>query len=206
MERSGSIGPRVAAEIDAPIWLVTRGAQRVTRADTVSPVQSCLWGFGRTASFELPRLWGGLADMAAGAPTTGRVDRPHPRGAAGRRPDRAAGWRRVLRPGGPAPGSAGGARSNCDADATYLVTGGLGAVGLEIAEYLAAHGAGNLVLTGRRPPSDAALARIDAIREQYGCDGRGPRRRRRRPGRRRPSTGHHPYGIAAAGRHRACRR
>ena len=55
-------------------------------------------------------------------------------------------------------------------DATYLVTGGLGAVGLELAEYLAAHGAGHLVLTGRRPPSEAARRRIEAVREQYGCE------------------------------------
>ena len=43
-------------------------------------------------------------------------------------------------------------------------------VGLEIAEYLAAHGAGHLVLTGRRPPGDAAQRRIEALREQYGCE------------------------------------
>ncbi len=49
------------------------------------------------------------------------------------------------------------------------MTGGLGALGLEIAEYLAAHGARHLVLIGRRPPSDAAQQRIDAIGEQYGC-------------------------------------
>ena len=58
----------LAAELEVPIWLVTRGAQRVTRADTVSPVQSSLWGFGRTASYEHPQIWGGLADMAAGRP------------------------------------------------------------------------------------------------------------------------------------------
>ncbi len=55
-------------------------------------------------------------------------------------------------------------------DATYLVTGGLGSVGLEIAGYLAAHGARHLVLTGRRSPSDAAQRRIDALREQHGCE------------------------------------
>src|SRR6201999_1149224 len=55
-----------AAELRTPIWLVTRGAQRVTDADTVSPDQSCLWGFGRAASLEHPRLWGGLADLAEG--------------------------------------------------------------------------------------------------------------------------------------------
>ena len=37
-------------------------------------------------------------------------------------------------------------------DATYLVTGGLGSIGLEIAGYLAAHGAKHLVLTSRRAP------------------------------------------------------
>ena len=45
----------VAAELRTPIWVVTRGAQRVTDADTVSPDQSCLWGFGRAASLEHPR-------------------------------------------------------------------------------------------------------------------------------------------------------
>src|SRR6516225_10084226 len=55
-----------AAEVRAPVWVVTRGAQRATSADTVSPVQSSLWGFGRAAALEYPRLWGGLADLSAG--------------------------------------------------------------------------------------------------------------------------------------------
>src|SRR6185437_4215626 len=55
-------------------------------------------------------------------------------------------------------------------DTTYLVTGGLGSIGLEIAGYLAAHGAKHLVLTSRRAPSDAAQQRIDALSEQYGCE------------------------------------
>ncbi len=50
------------------------------------------------------------------------------------------------------------------------MTGGLGAIGLEVAGYLAAHGARHLVLTSRRAPSDAAQQRIDAIREQSGCE------------------------------------
>ncbi|MDT5173194.1 MAG: hypothetical protein QOG37_445, partial [Mycobacterium sp.] len=55
-----------AAELRSPIWLITRGAQRVTGADNVSPVQSCLWGFGRAASLEHPQVWGGLVDLSAG--------------------------------------------------------------------------------------------------------------------------------------------
>ena len=35
-------------------------------------------------------------------------------------------------------------------DATYLVTGGLGSLGYEVARWLAEQGAGQLVLAGRR--------------------------------------------------------
>ncbi|WP_319454754.1 MULTISPECIES: SDR family NAD(P)-dependent oxidoreductase [unclassified Mycobacterium] len=161
----------LAAELEAPIWLVTRGAQRVTRADTVSPVQSLLWGYGRTASYEHPQLWGGLADMAAG----GADDWPglvaHVLAApAGEDQlalrDGAAYFERLSRRSAP-PATA---PLELRRDATYLVTGGLGAVGLELAEYLAAHGAGQLVLTGRRPPGQDARRRIEAIREQSNCE------------------------------------
>ena len=63
----------VAADLRAPIWLVTRGAQRVSDTDTVSPDQSCLWGFGRAAALELPQVWGGLADLP-GSESTGTTE------------------------------------------------------------------------------------------------------------------------------------
>ncbi len=46
------------------------------------------------------------------------------------------------------------------ADATYLVTGGLGGLGLEVARWLVSRGARSLVLAGRRPPSTTAAARV----------------------------------------------
>ena len=51
-------------------------------------------------------------------------------------------------------------------EATYLITGGLGGVGLTVAEWMAENGAGHLVLLGRRAPSDeaaAAIRRIEAL-------------------------------------------
>ncbi|HEY1412096.1 MAG TPA: SDR family NAD(P)-dependent oxidoreductase, partial [Rhodopila sp.] len=54
------------------------------------------------------------------------------------------------------------------AQATYWITGGLGALGLETADWLAGAGARHLVLSGRRPPSDAAARRIRAL-EQRGA-------------------------------------
>ncbi|MFJ8577835.1 SDR family NAD(P)-dependent oxidoreductase [Micromonospora sp. NPDC093277] len=58
---------------------------------------------------------------------------------------------------------------------TYLISGGLGALGLSLAEFLVAHGAGGLVLLGRSAPNAAAQARVAALRrsaavEVLGCD------------------------------------
>jgi acyl transferase domain-containing protein/NADPH:quinone reductase-like Zn-dependent oxidoreductase/acyl carrier protein len=165
----------VAAELRRPIWMVTRGAQRVTDADTVSPDQSCLWGFGRAASLEHPQVWGGLVDLAEGtadewSQLINRVAAA-PRDSAIREDqlalrDQTVYVPRLSRRVGQ-PSATPLALRN---DATYLVTGGLGSIGLEIAGHLAAHGARHLVLTGRRSPSDAAQQRIDALREQHGCE------------------------------------
>ena len=49
-------------------------------------------------------------------------------------------------------------------DGTYLVTGGLGGIGLALAEWLAERGAGTVVLNGRRAPDAAAERAIEALR------------------------------------------
>lgn len=162
-----------AAQLRRPIWVVTRGAQRVTDGDTVSPDQSCLWGFCRAAALEHPQVWGGLADLTEGSAEewlrlVNQITEP--RDSAIREDqvalrDQAVYVPRLIRRAGEPIPTPLALRD----DATYLVTGGLGSIGLEIAGYLAAHGARQLVLTGRHSPSDAAQRRIDAIREQYGC-------------------------------------
>jgi NADPH:quinone reductase-like Zn-dependent oxidoreductase/acyl carrier protein len=50
------------------------------------------------------------------------------------------------------------------ADATYLITGGLGAIGLHAARWLVAQGARHVVLAGRGAPSEGARAAMDAMR------------------------------------------
>lgn len=54
------------------------------------------------------------------------------------------------------------------ADASYLVTGGLGALGLEVGRWLVEQGARHLVLAGRSAPSGAASAAIQQM-EQAGA-------------------------------------
>ncbi|MFJ2743705.1 SDR family NAD(P)-dependent oxidoreductase [Streptomyces sp. NPDC087440] len=51
---------------------------------------------------------------------------------------------------------------------TYLITGGLGALGLETARYLVAQGARQLVLVGRSAPTPDAERALDALREHAG--------------------------------------
>ena len=158
------------AELRAPIWVVTQGAQRVTDADAVSPEQSSLWGFCRAAALEYPQVWGGLADLSGGRTDEWSRLINHVVAAApgedqiALREHAIQVPRLVRRTGQPNP-----EKLHLRSDATYLVTGGLGAIGLEIAEYLAARGARNLVLTSRRTPDATAQARIDALSGQHGC-------------------------------------
>ena len=51
-------------------------------------------------------------------------------------------------------------------DRTYLVTGGLGGIGVVVANWLADHGAGTIVLNGRRPPDPAAAEAIEALKSR----------------------------------------
>ncbi|MCX4849541.1 type I polyketide synthase [Streptomyces sp. NBC_00893] len=54
-------------------------------------------------------------------------------------------------------------RGRFRADGTYLISGGLGALGLSLAEFLAERGAGALVLFGRSGPSPDAAQRVAAL-------------------------------------------
>ena len=158
-----------AADLDGTLWVVTRAAQHVTDTDIVAPEQSSLWGFCRAAALEYPKVWGGLADLAGGADDWAALIRQiaHPKSGQDQialRDNAVHVPRLVRRTGHPKP-----EQLQLRSDATYLVTGGLGAIGLEIAGYLAEHGAGHVVLTSRRTPDDSTRTRIDSLGQQHGC-------------------------------------
>jgi acyl transferase domain-containing protein/acyl carrier protein len=56
-----------------------------------------------------------------------------------------------------------GARERLRTDGAYVVTGGLGALGLAVAGWLVERGVRDLVLIGRRPPSGEAASAIGAM-------------------------------------------
>lgn len=64
---------------------------------------------------------------------------------------------------GQEPGARGQGQAAIEAQASYLITGGMGALGLKVAEWLVEKGARHLVLVGRRAPSAAAAAAIQKL-------------------------------------------
>ncbi len=70
----------------------------------------------------------------------------------------------VLRPGVGEPVAVPPDAARVRPDATYLITGGLGDLGLHAARALADRGARHLVLVGRREPAGAAAAAVEELR------------------------------------------
>ncbi|MFF9352724.1 SDR family NAD(P)-dependent oxidoreductase, partial [Streptomyces sp. NPDC014734] len=150
------------AGVDVPLWCATRGAVSVGRSDrTDNPAQALAWGLGRTAALEYPERWGGLVDLPraaderalarlvtvlAGAEEEDQVA-IRAAGVLARRLSRApladAPPVREWRPSG-----------------TTLVTGGTGALGAQVARWLARNGAEHLLLTSRRGPDAPGAAEL----------------------------------------------
>ncbi|MGH2351375.1 MAG: SDR family NAD(P)-dependent oxidoreductase, partial [Chloroflexota bacterium] len=58
---------------------------------------------------------------------------------------------------------AGAGRYRPSPEGSYLITGGLGGLGIEVAAWLVGHGAGYLYLAGRSAPSERAAQRLDVL-------------------------------------------
>jgi acyl transferase domain-containing protein/acyl carrier protein len=154
----------------APVHLVTRAAQAVVPGDEVQPTQAPLWGLGKVLCLEMPQLGGRLVDLPA------EVDVSLAVGLLGAlladdSEDQAAlrqGKRHVPRLVRRQAGSE-AAPLPVQATASYLITGGLGALGLHVAGWLARRGARHLALVARRPPQEASLEVIRQLQETWGC-------------------------------------
>jgi acyl transferase domain-containing protein/acyl carrier protein len=161
------------------LWFATRGAQAIAAQPRagVAVEQAALWGAARVVGEEHPALWGGLVDLDPGAPVD--ADAPllarHLVAADGEDQVALRAARRFVLRLARAERRADRAAFACREDAAYLVTGGLGDVGLHLARALVAAGARRLVLLGRTPlppreawsatsPQSAAGRRVAAVR------------------------------------------
>jgi acyl transferase domain-containing protein/acyl carrier protein len=176
----GSVLHLAQALAEAPpstgrLWVVTRQAAQVAR-EPVATAQAPLWGLGRCLATDCGAAWGGLIDVdATMSPETlaGELSRVLSASGPERQVAVRGGWfvprlarcrpTRAPAPLVPHPNGA------------YLVTGGLGGLGLEVADWLVRRGVRHLTLVGRRALpareawddpalSEEARAAITAIR------------------------------------------
>jgi myxalamid-type polyketide synthase MxaE and MxaD len=163
---SGTIGtPR--------LWLVTRGGQPVLAGESVAVGQAPLWGLGKSIAFELPQFQCTLLDLdpALDPASASTVLARELLGADAEDQVALRGGRRLvarLLPWHPSPATASCSTKRFDGfreDASYLITGGLGGLGLTVGRWMVERGARHLVLVGRSPPSPAAGRALEAMRE-----------------------------------------
>lgn len=155
---------------DAPIWLVTRGAELIAESGSsegrsVAVDAAPARGVGRVLATEHAQLWGGMIDLDA---ATSADDAQYVTATLSRTGEDQWIWRAgrcwVPRLHGDEP-------EDHDplvmrSDATYLITGGLGAMGREVLRWMMARGARHLVVTGREPQeswSDEKRATVAAL-------------------------------------------
>ena len=144
--------------------LVTRGAVSVAAADLVDPSQSALWALGGVVAAEQPKLRCRRIDLDPAPGADGwdlllqEIAKPDSEDQVawrerGRYVARLSPFRPLAK------------RKPELADGGFLITGGLGALGLRTAEWLVDHGARAIALVGRSEPTERAretIARIQA--------------------------------------------
>nr|QVV57685.1 malonyl CoA-acyl carrier protein transacylase [Myxococcales bacterium] len=149
--------------------LVTRGAQPAGDGSVpVSAAQAPLWGLARTIALEHPALECARVDLDP----AGGIEEPellmHELFATDREDQVALrGLRRLAARLVRSTFAAVQARGvSLRGDATYLITGGLGGLGITMARWLFAQGARHLALVGRNGPSAAAQEALVALEDK----------------------------------------
>ena len=149
LSRAGQRSPEMPR-----LWLVTRNSQAATSdLPPVEPLPATLWGLGRTAAFEHPKFWGGLVDLAASGESAETQTEALLRELFNPDEERQVAIRATGRLAARLVRLPGGIRHEAPLfreDASYLITGGLGSLGLKVAEWMVSRGARQLVLTSRR--------------------------------------------------------
>ncbi|KST62480.1 type I polyketide synthase [Mastigocoleus testarum] len=151
--------------LTSQLWLVTRGAVPACDSE-LAVAQAPLWGLGKVIALEYPQLWGGMLDLAPKSESNEvqnlLAEISHPQGE-----DHLAfrnGERYVARLVKKTPPKF--SQAGFNPDGTYLITGGLGALGLTITKWMVEQGAKHLVLTGRSqvsPQTQKTISQLEKI-------------------------------------------
>ncbi len=153
--------------------LVTKGAQALPGDKSVNPASSTLWGLGNVIALEHPDLKCVRIDLD---PTNADVSFLFDEIWASDKEDQVAfrgDSRHVARlvhsRMKPSENPARSSIANSDAlkaDATYLITGGLGGLGLVCADWMVEQGARHLALVSRKKPTKQVLETLNELEAQ----------------------------------------
>ena len=150
------------------LWVVTQQGQMINDIDhSINLVQAELWGMGRTLALEYPNIWGGLVDIQESDSLLNLVNDFY---------DPTAEQEIVVRDNQryvsrfikvPEAADSNNHEIIVNQNACYLVTGGLGALGLSVAKWLVTQlGAKNLILVGRSGSNPAADIVLNELKSQ----------------------------------------
>lgn len=150
------------------LWLLTRGSQSIlSKTEQISVAASPLWGMGRVVSLEHPQMWGGLVDLDPQFPESETetllkllADPDRPEDHLAIRGEDIYVVRLVQQSCNPSQ------PLSLESNATYLITGGLGALGLHTAKWMVEKNARHLVLLGRTQPSQQQREVISHLKQQ----------------------------------------
>ena len=149
------------------LWVVTRGAQAVnTSTNSLAVAQAPVWGLGKVAALEYPQLWGGLVDLDLSSSEDEveillkQIEDNQGESQLAFREGQVYVPRLVEHT------KSESSRFAFHSDRTYLITGGLGALGLQVARWMIKQGAKYLVLTGRTEISEQNKEILDSLNQE----------------------------------------
>ncbi|AOY79861.2 type I polyketide synthase [Moorena producens JHB] len=160
------------------LWLLTQGTQPVGKEKSLRIAQSPLWGLGAVIAQEHPELWGGIIDLEPSQDSALSTEQHY-------QEQSLMVLKQILRPEGEnqlvlrdrqtyvprlihqqQQSQLASSPLQLKPDSTYLITGGLGSLGLKVAEWMVDKGARYLVLVGRSQPNPRASEIIEKLEEQ----------------------------------------
>ena len=160
------------------LYIITQGAQPVAdnvdelTPSTLSLPQAPIWGLSHVIALEYPEFQCKRLDLDPGVKLIDQVDWLSEKIIAPVVSDDQIAYRRGQTKTRRMARLASGVGRDVpqkiifQAEASYLITGGLGGLGLVVAQWMVEHGGRNIILTGRREPSPQAQAALEQMRSK----------------------------------------
>src|SRR5262245_3978605 len=147
------------------LWLITSGVQAPdTEKEPISIAQSSLWGLGSVISHEHPDLRCSRIDLSH-EPGANEIESLFDELMSNSNEDQIALRKNRRYVARLVNFQTREAEIRFNKDGCYLITGGLGGLGLKVAQWMAAKGAQHILLAGRSYPSKTAEEVIDRMRK-----------------------------------------